>query len=219
MRRFHDRREAGQELASRLEAYRQHPHTIVLGLPRGGVPVAHEVAGRLGLPLDVLVVRKLGTPGHEELAMGAIAAGGGRALNTDLIAGLHVGATALERVEAAERAELERRERAYRDQKPFPVLRDQTVILVDDGLATGATMRAAIDAVKRQSPARVVVAVPTAPPDVCAALEREVDEVISVIQPEPFVAVGLWYGHFPQVSDEEVRAALKNAQPSSDTPE
>lgn len=218
MRRFRNRREAGRELASRLEAYRQHPHAIVLGLPRGGVPVAHEVASRLGLPLDVLVVRKLGTPGHEELAMGAIASGGGRALNRDLVAGLRVSATALERVEAAERAELERRERAYRDQKPFPVLHGQTVILVDDGLATGATMRAAIDAVKRQSPAHVVVAVPTAPPDVCAALEQEVDEVISVIQPEPFVAVGLWYEHFPQVSDDEVRAALNDAQPSSDTP-
>jgi predicted phosphoribosyltransferase len=182
-----------------------------LGLPRGGVPVAYEVARALGAPLDVLVVRKLGVPGHEELAMGAIAPGGVRVLNQGLLEQLGIEPRELERVERRERAELERRQQAYRGPRPFPDLRGKSVILVDDGLATGASMRAAVLALRAMNPARIVVAVPVAPPDTCEALLEVADEVKALRQPEPFRAVGLWYEHFPQTSDEEVQELLRRS--------
>ncbi|WP_027892465.1 phosphoribosyltransferase [Calidithermus chliarophilus] len=207
--RFADRHEAGQELAGALSRYARRPDVWVLGLPRGGVPVAYEVARALGVPLDVLVVRKLGAPRHEELAVGAIGPGGVRVLNRELARHLGVGPEELEPIERRERAELERRQQAYRGQRPFPDLSGKTVILVDDGLATGATMRAAALAVRAMHPARVVVAVPVAPPDTCEALLEVADEVVALRQPDPFQAVGLWYEHFPQTSDEEVQDLLR----------
>jgi putative phosphoribosyl transferase len=209
--RFTDRHEAGRELAHSLSRYAHRPDVWVLGLPRGGVPVAYEVACALGAPLDVLIVRKLGVPGQEELAMGAIAPGGVRVLNHELIEQLRIEAERLEQVERKERAELERRQQAYRGQRPFPDLRGKTVILVDDGLATGASMRAAALAVRAMNPARVVIAAPVAPPDTCEALREVADEVVVLRQPEPFRAVGLWYEHFPQTDDEEVRRLLELA--------
>lgn len=208
--RFHDRSQAGQLLAEKLRAY-QHSDGIVLGLPRGGVPVAYEVARALGLPLDVLVVRKLGTPGHEELAMGAIAWGGGRVLNWEVIESLQISPADLEAVEARERLELERRQQAYRGNRPPLALEGKTVILVDDGLATGATMRAAVAAVRGQAPGQIVVAVPVASPDTCQLLAQEADAVIALQQPVPFYAVGQWYERFPQTSDQEVKELLQNS--------
>ncbi|RIH81094.1 putative phosphoribosyl transferase [Calidithermus terrae] len=207
--RFADRHEAGRELAGALSRYARRPDVWVLGLPRGGVPVAYEVAHALGVPLDVLIVRKLGAPRHEELAVGAIGPGGVRVLNRELVRHLGVGPEELEPIERKERAELERRQQAYRGARPFPDLAGKTVILVDDGLATGATMRAAALAVRAMRPARVVVAVPVAPPDTCEALLEVADEVVVLLQPEPFQAVGLWYEHFPQTSDEEVQDLLR----------
>jgi predicted phosphoribosyltransferase len=181
---------------------------MVLALPRGGVPVAHEVAGALGTPMDVFVVRKLGLPGHPELAMGAIASGGVRAMNEDVIALYRPSATTIEAVTRAERAELERRERAYRDgRRPLPI-EGRTVILVDDGLATGSTMRAAVVAIRRLRPARVIVAAPVGVRETCEALREIADEVVCALIPEPFAAVGLWYVDFPQTTDEEVRHLL-----------
>lgn len=209
--RFHDRRQAGQLLAERLKAY-QHADGTVLGLPRGGVPVAFEVAKALGLPLDVLVVRKLGTPGHEELAMGAIAWGGGRVLNWEVIESLQISPATLEAAEARERRELERRQQAYRGNRPPLALSGKTVILVDDGLATGATMRAAVEAVRNQAPAQIVVAVPVASPDTCQLIAQEADTVIALQQPVPFYAVGQWYEQFPQTSDQEVQELLQASQ-------
>jgi predicted phosphoribosyltransferase len=209
--RFTDRHEAGRELARLLGHYAHRPDVWVLGLPRGGVPVAYEVARALGAPLDVLVVRKLGVPGHEELAMGAIAPGGVRVLNQGLLEQLGIEPRELERVERRERAELERRQQAYRGPRPFPDLRGKSVILVDDGLATGASMRAAVLALRAMNPARIVVAVPVAPPDTCEALLEVADEVKALRQPEPFRAVGLWYEHFPQTSDEEVQELLRRS--------
>jgi len=209
--RFTDRHEAGRELARLLGHYAHRPDVWVLGLPRGGVPVAYEVARALGAPLDVLVVRKLGVPGHEELAMGAIAPGGVRVLNQGLLEQLGIEPRELERVERRERAELERRQQAYRGPRPFPDLRGKSVILVDDGLATGASMRAAVLALRAMNPARIVVAVPVAPPDSCEALLEVADEVKALRQPEPFRAVGLWYEHFPQTSDEEVQELLRRS--------
>jgi predicted phosphoribosyltransferase len=209
--RFTDRYEAGRELARLLGHYAHRPDVWVLGLPRGGVPVAYEVARALGAPLDVLVVRKLGVPGHEELAMGAIAPGGVRVLNQGLLEQLGIEPRELERVERRERAELERRQQAYRGPRPFPDLRGKSVILVDDGLATGASMRAAVLALRAMNPARIVVAVPVAPPDTCEALLEVADEVKALRQPEPFRAVGLWYEHFPQTSDEEVQELLRRS--------
>lgn len=209
--RFTDRYEAGRELARVLGHYAHRPEVWVLGLPRGGVPVAYEVARALGAPLDVLIVRKLGVPGQEELAMGAIAPGGVRVLNHELLEQLRIEDERLEQVEQKERAELERRQQAYRGQRPFPDLTGKTVILVDDGLATGASMRAAALAVRAMNPARVVIAAPVAPPDTCEALLEVADEVRVLRQPEPFRAVGLWYEHFPQTDDEEVRRLLELA--------
>lgn len=213
MKPFKDRNQAGALLAERLVAlgYDRQPNLWVFGLPRGGVPVAFQVARRLGAPLDVWVARKLGTPGHEELAMGAIASGGGRVLNQEIVDSLQVSADTLAAVEQQQQAELQRREQLYRGNRPFPDLKGKTVLLVDDGLATGATMKAAIAAARQHHPARLVVAVPVAPPDTVAEIQALVDEVVCLETPAFFQAVGLWYEHFPQTSDEEVLALLQAA--------
>lgn len=207
-RKFRDRVEAGGLLAEALAEYAGRDDVVVLALPRGGVPVGREVADALGAPLDVLIVRKLGAPGQPELAMGAIASGGFRVLNREVVRPLGIGARAIERVEAEERAELERRERAYRgDRAPVDVT-GKTVILVDDGAATGSTLRVALRAVRERDPARVVVAVPTSARETCDRLREEADEAVCVRTPEPFIAIGAWYQEFPQVSDAEVRDLL-----------
>ena len=210
-RRFENRADAGRVLAGMLSAYAESPDANVLGLPRGGVPVAYEVARALGLPLDVFLVRKLGVPGHEELAMGAIATGGVRVLNGDVVGPLGIDEATIDRVAAREQQELERRETAYRDGRPRPDVEGRIIILVDDGLATGSTMRVAIRALALQHPARIVVAVPTAAPSVCAEIGREVDEIICAITPEPFYAVGLWYDDFSETTDDDVRRLLNQA--------
>lgn len=206
--RFRDRAEAGRFLAAKLQHYVGRPKVVVLGLPRGGVPVAFEVAKVLHAPLDIFGVRKLGVPGHEELAMGAIASGGVRVLNESVIRKLGIPDEVIERQALVEGEELVRRESAYRRGRPQVDLQGAEVILVDDGLATGSTMRAAVAALRRLGPARIVVGVPTAPAAVCEQLEREADEVICAIEPEPFYAVGLWYEDFSQTTDDEVRALL-----------
>ena len=208
---FLDRRDAGQELASRLQLYAGRSDVLVLALPRGGVPVAFEVARALGAPLDVFLVRKLGAPGHEELALGAIASGGVRVLNDDLVRRLQVAPAELAAVTAREERELRRRERAYRGSRPRAPIAGRTVILVDDGLATGASMKAAVAALRAEKPARVVVAVPVAAADACDELRREVDDVVCAATPEPFMAVGAGYQDFAQTSDEEVRRLLAAA--------
>jgi putative phosphoribosyl transferase len=208
---FRDRTEAGQVLANRLLAYASRPDVLVLALPRGGVPVAAEVAQLLHAPLDVFLVRKLGVPGHEELAMGALASGGARVLNEEVVCGLHISDEVIETVAAREEEELARRERAYRGDRPAPDVRDRTIILVDDGLATGSTMRAAIAALRQQRPARIVVAVPVGAHDTCAELQMEADEAVCARMPEPFHAVGLWYDDFTQTTDEEVHELLARA--------
>jgi putative phosphoribosyl transferase len=210
-RRFRNRTEAGQFLATTLAAYADQPDVLVLALPRGGVPVGFEVARALGAPLDVFLVRKLGVPGHRELAMGAIATGGVRVLNQELVRALHIPTEMIDAVVAEEQRELERRERLYRGDRPAPDVRGRTVILVDDGLATGSTMRAAAAALRQEGAARIVVAVPTAPPETCEEFKAEVDEIICAITPEPFYAVGLWYEDFSQTTDEEVRELLERA--------
>jgi predicted phosphoribosyltransferase len=214
-RRFRDRTEAGRLLAEKLAVYANHPNVIVLALPRGGVPVAYEVARALGAPLDVFLVRKLGIPGYEELAMGAIASGGVRVLNDQVVGGLRIPDYIVDEVAASEQKELIRRERLYRGDRPPPDVRGRTVILVDDGLATGATMLAAIKALRQQQPARIVVAVPTAAPETCEQLKKEADDVICAITPEPFHAVGLWYDDFSQTTDEEVRDLLARSADTS----
>jgi predicted phosphoribosyltransferase len=206
-----DRKAAGQALAPLLNAYRGRADTLVLALPRGGVPVAYEIAMALGLRLDLMPVRKLGVPFHEELAMGAIASGGVRYLNTDVVNTHRIDGSTLEAAVERELKELNRRERAYRGDHPLPDLRDQQVILVDDGLATGATMRAAIQAVRDRGAARVIVAVPVAPSDTLAELREEVDEVACPFVPQWFSAIGCWYVDFSQVADHEVIDLLKNA--------
>jgi putative phosphoribosyl transferase len=208
---FSDRQAAGRALAEALKGYAGREDLVVLALPRGGVPVGFEVARALGAPLDLMLVRKLGTPGQEELAMGAIASGGVRVLNRELTERLGIGPEAVEAVAERERVELERRARAYRGDRPPPELKGRRVILVDDGLATGATMRAAVSALRGLAPQRVVVAVPLAPADTLPALRREADEVVCLETPEPFLAIGRWYGAFPQTSDEEVRELLSRA--------
>ncbi len=208
---FKDRSDAGQQLGKKLVAYAGKPDALVLALPRGGVPVAYEVARSLDLPLDVLIVRKLGAPGRSELAMGAIASGGAVVLNDDVIAALRVSENHLAGVVALEREELARREQAYRGGRPAPEVRGQIVILVDDGMATGATMRAAARALAQQEPARLIVAVPTGAPDTCAALATDVDEVVCLAMPDPYIAVGCWYEDFRQTSDDEVRTLLQRA--------
>jgi len=215
---FRDRREAGRLLAEKLAAYANRPDVLVLTLPRGGVPVAYEVARGLGTPLDVFVVRKLGVPGYEELAMGAIATGGVRVLNDQLVERLGIGEQTIEAIAARERQELERRERLYRGDRPPPDVRGRTVILVDDGLATGATMHAAIEALWQQNPAHIVVAVPTASPEACEEMKEKADDVICAITPEPFYAVGRWYQDFSQTADEEVGILLAR-QGTSETGE
>ncbi len=209
--RFHDRRDAGRQLAARLGAYGDRPGVVVLALPRGGVPVAFEVAARLNAPLDVFLVRKLGVPGHTELAMGAIAAGGVEVLNNDLIEDLGIPAALVEQVAVRERLELERRDRLFRGSRRPPVVRARTVILVDDGLATGATMEAAIIALRRSEPASIVVAVPVCARETCERFWRLADDLVSVAMPVPFTAVGEWYEDFAQTTDEEVRELLAAA--------
>jgi erythromycin esterase-like protein/predicted phosphoribosyltransferase len=208
---FRDRREAGRLLAKKLPSYANRSDVIVLALPRGGVPVAHEVARALGAPLDVFVVRKLGVPGYEEFAMGAVATGGTRVLNKSVVDGLDIPDHVIDAVAVREKQELARRERLYRGGRPPPDVQGRTVILVDDGLATGATMRAAILALRQRHPARIVVAVPTASPETCEEMKEAADDVICGMTPEPFEAVGRWYADFSQTSDEEVRDLL--AQP------
>jgi len=211
MIRFKNRNEAGRFLAGRLSAYANRPDTLVLALPRGGVPVAYEVARALGAPMDVFQVRKLGLPGHEEFAMGAIATGGIRVRNPEVVEYLRIPDEVIDEVTARERQELERRELLYRDGRPPLSPRDRVVILVDDGLATGSTMRAAVLALRQQQPASIVVAVPVAAKQTCDELRTEANEVICGITPDPFYAVGLWYEDFSQTSDEEVRELLARA--------
>ena len=204
---FRDRRDAGRQLASKLASYSE-PNSVVLALPRGGVPVGYEVARALEAPLDIFLVRKLGAPGHEELAMGAVASGGVSVLNEDVVDALGIPQSIIERVTAREIEELNRRERLYRGGRPAPDIQGRTVIVVDDGLATGATMRAAIQALRLQKPARVVVAVPIASPEICEALRSEADDVVCAMTAEPFVAVGNWYEDFTQTTDDEVQRRL-----------
>ena len=208
---FRDRADAGRQLATRLTPYAHRAGVIVLGLPRGGVPVAAEVATDLDAPLDVFVVRKLGVPGHEELAMGAIASGGARVLNEDVVAALDIPPSMVEAVARQEQAELERREQLYRGDRGPVAVRERIVILVDDGLATGASMRAAVTALRAREPAYLVVAVPVGPPAACAAFEVIADEAVCAVTPSRFVAVGLWYEDFGQTTDEEVRELLDRA--------
>jgi predicted phosphoribosyltransferase len=205
---FRDRRQAGRLLATKLSDYADRDDVLVLALPRGGVPVGYEVAMALRVPLDVFVVRKLGVPGHQELAMGAVATGGVRMLNDQLVKRFGIPDRVIDAITASEQRELECRERLYRDNRPPPDVRGRTVVLVDDGLATGATMLAAIAALRQLQPARVVVAVPTASLDTCEEMKARVDDVICAITPEPFYAVGRWYHDFSQTSDEEVRELL-----------
>jgi predicted phosphoribosyltransferase len=209
MIRFENRVHAGQYLAERLMSYASLSNAVVLGLPRGGVVVAHEVAQRLGLPLDIFLVRKLGVPGYEELAMGAIASGGIRVMNEEVMQQIRISDSEIEAVVKREEMELKRRETAYRGNRPQLDVKGLTVILVDDGLATGATMRAAVTALKRQKPLRIVIAVPTASPDVCDEFRAEVDEILCGMTPAPFHAVGAWYEDFSQTTDEEVQQLLK----------
>jgi putative phosphoribosyl transferase len=208
---FSNRAEAGQLLAEKLEKYAGRDDVIVLGLPRGGVPVAYEVARRLRVPLDVFIVRKLGVPGFEELALGAIASGGVRVLNEDVVRALPNANELIESVTTRELAELARREQIYRDGRPAPDISGRTVILVDDGLATGATMRAAVAALRQLGAAKIVVAVPVGAADTCREIEQEVDETVCAMAPEWFQAVGQFYEDFSQTSDEEVRELLAHA--------
>lgn len=205
---FEDRTEAGRRLAAELSAYADRDDVVVLALPRGGVPVAYEVAKALGAAMDVYVVRKLGVPGHEELAMGAIATGGTLVLNESVVRDLSVPQHKIDDVATREGIELERREREYRGSRPPIDVRGLTVILIDDGLATGATMRAAVRALRQQEPRRVVVAVPTAASDTCASIGREVDEIVCAETPSPFLGVGMWYENFSQTTDDEVKRLL-----------
>lgn len=210
--RFRDRAEAGRKLAAHLMRYAQCADVLVLGLPRGGVPVAYEVARALQAPLDLLVVRKLGVPYQEELAMGAIASGGVCVLNEELVQTLGISEQEIEAVTAREQQELLRREQLYRGDHPAPELHGRTVILVDDGIATGATMRAAIAVVRAQQPARIVLATPVAAFSICQTLSAEVDELVCLLTPEIFLGVGAWYQRFPQITDEQVRALLARAR-------
>jgi predicted phosphoribosyltransferase len=205
---YADRREAGRELAWLLQKYANRDDLIVLALPRGGVPVAYEVAHALGAPLDVFLVRKLGTPGHRELAMGAIASGGVRVLNDDVVQYLGITREQIDAVAHQEQLELERREAAYRGGRQLPALEGKVVMLVDDGLATGSTMRAAVQAVKQQHPSRVIVTVPVGAGETCDELRALADEVVCGRTPTPFSAVGQWYQNFEQTTDAEVRELL-----------
>jgi putative phosphoribosyl transferase len=206
--RFQNRTEAGQLLAAKLTAYANRPDVLVLALPRGGVPVGFEVAKALNVPLDICLVRKLGVPGHKELAMGAIASDGVRVLNYELVSWLNIPSKTIDEVAARELRELQRRERVYRGDRSPPNVRHQTIILVDDGLATGATMRAAIAVLRQQHPAQIIIAVPVAPQKICDELRPEVNKLVSLVIPDPFYAIGLWYENFAQTTDEEVHELL-----------
>lgn len=210
--KFRDRSEAGRVLAEKLRHYAGREGVLVLALPRGGVPVAYEVAAALDAPLDVFLVRKLGLPGHQEFAMGAVAAGGAMILDQTVLDQLRISSEDVAQVVEREKAELARRERLYRDARPPPEVRDRTVILVDDGLATGATMRVAAAAVRRRAPQRLVIAVPVAAGETCQELRAEADEVVCARTPAPFYAVGAWYEDFRQTTDEEVRRLLAAAE-------
>lgn len=208
---FRNRREAGQALAEKLQDYTGRKDVLVLALPRGGVPVAFEVATALHAPLDVFIVRKLGVPGHEELAMGAIASGGIRVLNEDVVNYLHIPDSVIATVAAREQGELERREQLYREDRPAPDVRGRTVILVDDGLATGSTMRAAVLALRQRRPARIIVAVPVASLSTCREFFDEADDCVCVLQPALLDGVGRWYADFTQTTDQQVQALLHRA--------
>ena len=210
--RFSDRREAGERLADQLRRYANRPDVIVLALPRGGVPVGFEVADALRVPLDVFVVRKLGVPGQEELAMGALASGGVRVLDDELTRMAGVSAEDIDRMTATASDELSRQERRYRGERPFPEIRAKTVLLIDDGLATGSTMRAAVHALRAQHPTAIVVGVPVGARETCAALRAIADDVVCIETPEPFRAVGLWYEDFSPTTDDEVHALLDRAR-------
>jgi putative phosphoribosyl transferase len=212
---FDHRVQAGQLLGHALHKYAQRPDVLVLGLPRGGVPVGFEIAKAIGAPLDVMMVRKLGAPGREELAMGAIASGGIRILNPDVVAGLGIPEKIIQTVAAKEQQELERRSHAYRGGRVFPEVKEQCLIVVDDGLATGATMRAAVVALRAKAPARIVVAVPVAPPSSVEQIRQEADEVVCLETPEPFFGVGRWYRDFPQTTDQEVKDLLARSREKS----
>jgi predicted phosphoribosyltransferase len=214
---FEDRSDAGRRLAAELSEYAHRPDVLVLGLPRGGVPVGYEVARLLDVTLDVFIVRKLGVPGHDELAMGALASGGVRVLNDDVIDHLGISERTIETVAAREKDELERRERLYRSGRAPLNVEGRTVILVDDGLATGSSVRAAAAALRSMKPEKIIVAVPVAAAETCAALRDEVDEIVCLTTPEPFLAVGAWYADFSQTSDDEVRELLKDAADRHDT--
>jgi putative phosphoribosyl transferase len=209
---FKDRVDAGRLLAMQLKEYANQPDLLVLGLPRGGAPVAFEVARALKAPLDVFLVRKLGVPGHEELAMGAIASGGVHILNDMVVKGLNIDNEAINQVTERELKELQRRERQYRGDNPEPELHNRTVILIDDGLATGTTMRAAAIALRQQQPARIIVAVPVAAPETCDEFRDLVDEVVCAVTPRELYAVGLWYEDFSQTSDDEVVELLERSR-------
>ncbi|RJP81048.1 MAG: phosphoribosyltransferase [Candidatus Zixiibacteriota bacterium] len=208
---FRDRREAGRQLAERLKTYTILDDVLVLALPRGGVPVGYEIARTLNAPLDVFLVRKLGVPGHEELAMGSIATGGVRVLNTDIVNALRIPDWVIEEAAAREERVLEQREISYREGRPAPQIAHRTVILVDDGLATGASMRAAVRALRAQNPAALIVAVPVAAESTCRQLSEEVDAIVCLETPEPLFSVGYWYEDFSQTTDEEVRHLLQEA--------
>lgn len=209
---FRNRTAAGRDLAKRLVEYANRPDVVVLALPRGGVPVGFEVARALHAPLDVFVVRKLGVPGHEEFALGAIATGGVRVLNKSVVEYLFISDEMIEQITAREQQELARREQLYRGGRPPIDVRDRTVIIVDDGLATGSTMRAAVQALRQQQPARIVVAVPVGARATCDSFKKEVDTMcVCAYTPEPFDAVGLWYRDFSQTTDEEVHELLAQA--------
>ena len=209
---FTNRSEAGRRLASELSSYAGRADVLVLALPRGGVPVGFEVARILDAPLDVFIVRKLGVPGHEELAMGAIASGGTCLIDEALVRELEISEHEIHAVVRVEQRELQRRERRFRGDRPPPDVAGRTVILVDDGLATGSTMRVAVVALRQEHPARIVAAVPLAPPETCEALRLEADDVVCALTPEPFYAVGLWYEDFSQTTDEDVHALLERAR-------
>lgn len=212
MATFRDRRDAGRQLAEKLSSYAGRPDVVVLALPRGGLPVGDEVAKRLNAPLDVYVVRKLGAPGNPELAMGAIASGGGRVINEHIVSAMGVSREQIRAAEEEERRELSRREEVYRHGRESLDTSHKHVILVDDGLATGATMRAAVEALRASNPSGITVAVPTAAPETCQSFTNLVDEVVCVVTPQPFGGVGMWYDSFPQTTDGEVQAILREAE-------
>jgi putative phosphoribosyl transferase len=209
--RFSNRTEAGKLLAQKLKAYANLSDVIVLALPRGGVPVGFEIAKELNIPFDVCVVRKLGIPHHKELAMGAIASNGVRVLNYDILSEWNIPDKIIDKVSAKELRELRRREHSYRDNRSVINVKNRTVILVDDGIATGSTMRAVIALMRQQKPKQIIVAVPVAPKSVCKELQTEVDKLVCLTMPEPFYAVGLWYENFPQTSDEQVHQLLEKS--------